>query len=258
MFTKSLTAQQHLLCYLRSLSTSSRNTRSNEICRRRRVVVTGLGAITPVGPDMRSTWNAVLRSDNDNANNSSKDVAHDGITSLEKALKLQNLSPEQYKKESSYLQSLSCKVAASVNTDWIINHPNKPNGGNSHWNDGRTSRFVQLALIAAEEAMIHSGLDTWLGNTEQDEPSTIDASTLQQRRESFGVSIGNGMSSTRDISMASATLSDQPDARKAHRKISPHFVPQILPNSPSARVSIHNKLLGPNLSHSEACAAGAW
>lgn len=139
------------------------------------------------------------------------------------------------------LQSSSCQVAASVRNDWITKHPSRVVAEGdppaAPWLDGRTSRFVQLALIAADEAIRHSGLDYYLKSHQ---------SALQS--ESYGVCIGNGMSSTRDIILASA---------QDLRKISPHFVPRILPNSPSARVAIHNRLRGPNLSHTEACAAGA-
>ncbi|KAL3783166.1 hypothetical protein HJC23_001516 [Cyclotella cryptica] len=247
---------RHWFCCSRSLSTFSRS--ESRPFRRRRVVVTGLGAITPIGADMPSTWKSVLLpSYSNDSNGLGSQVV--GITSLEKALKLQNLTPDQYEKEWSMVQSLSCQVAASVPSEWITNGHEDA----APWNDGRTSRFVQLALIAAREAMIHSGLDVWLGidknsHLEQPSNSSIDTPRFQQRRESFGVSIGNGMSSTRDISMASNLLSaPSNNSSQLHRKISPHFVPRILPNSPSARIAIHNKLLGPNLSHSEACAAGA-
>ena len=187
-------------------------------------MVTGLGAITPIGRDMPSTWEAVL----------GKSICG-GITNLKDALALQDLSSDQYEREWNLIKSLSCQVAASVNSDWINDHPS---AAELQINDGRTSRFVKLALIAAYEAMMHSGL----------KPS---------ESESFGVSIGSGMSSTRDVSMASSVLSADSNQERANRKISPHFVPRILSNSPSARVAIHNKLLGPNISHAEACAAGA-
>jgi 3-oxoacyl-[acyl-carrier-protein] synthase II len=156
-------------------------------------------------------------------------------------------------------KDLLCQVAASINSNWITNHPS---ANRLQINNGRTSRFVQLALIAAEEAMVNSGLDAWLGNNSNNSTSmqcnaTTDKSTFQRRRESFGVSIGNEMSSTRDISTAFDLLRSESIPSRAHRRLSPHFVPRILPNSPSARVAIHNKLLGPNISHSEACAAGA-
>ena len=196
--------------------------------RRRRVVITGMGAITPLGYDMESTWQSVLQTNEQQCQNG-------GITSSYHALEQQNLSPEQFEKEWEILKSLSCQVAASVPYEWISNHPHYTQTQSPPWLDGRTGRFVQLAMIAAQEAIDNSGLNDWLesNNTEQ---STI------------GVSVGNGMSSTRDISLASS---------KSIRKLSPHFIPQILPNSPAARIAIHNTLHGPNLSHSEACAAGA-
>lgn len=204
---------------------------------RRRVVVTGIGAITPLGFDMQSTWEGVLRS---SKHTGSLDDGC-GITCLYHALQQQDLSPSQFEKEWTMLQLSSCQVAASVRNDWITNHPSRVSaGGDSSaapWLDGRTSRFVQLALIAADEAIRHSGLDNYLKSQK---------STLQS--ESYGVCTGNGMSSTRDIILSST---------QNFRKISPHFVPRILPNSPSARVAIHNKLRGPSLSHTEACAAGA-
>ncbi|KAL7528384.1 hypothetical protein ACHAXR_002413 [Thalassiosira sp. AJA248-18] len=218
--------------------------------RRRRVVITGIGGITSLGPDMESTWKAVLQT-----RDGSKDEKYqnNGITSLYSALRQQNLSPAQFEKEWQMLQSLSCQVAASVPYEWISNHPRiqfSEEKSPAPWLDGRTARFVQLALIAAHEAISNAGLNDWLGldKTQQTSQSNDTNDAVEDRRESFGVSIGNGMSSTRDISVAST---------KTLRKLSPHFVPQILPNSPAARIAIHHKLHGPNLSHSEACAAGA-
>jgi len=213
--------------------------------RRRRVVITGLGAITPIGHDMKSTWESVIQT-----NSNCEQPRLSGITHLYSALQQQQLSRAQFEKEWGMLQSLPCQVAASINHEWITKHPQSSGESAQPWMDGRTARFVQLALIAAQEAINNSGLNNWLcgDHTEHTSQSTQSHHEIDERRASFGVSIGNGMSSTRDISMASS---------KSLRKISPHFVPQILPNSPSARVAIHNHLYGPNLSHSEACAAGA-
>ena len=197
--------------------------------RKRRVVITGLGALTPLGYDMESTWQAVLQTKQEQYQNG-------GITSSYHALEQQNLSQAQFEKEWEILKSLSCQVAASVPYEWISDHPHYTETQSPPWLDGRTARFVQLAMIAAQEAINKSGLNDWLTSNNTAQSTTI------------GVSVGNGMSSTRDISLASS---------KSIRKLSPHFIPQILPNSPSARISIHNNLHGPNLSHSEACAAGA-
>jgi 3-oxoacyl-[acyl-carrier-protein] synthase II len=234
----------------KSFATSTATRATTQRWHKRRVVVTGVGAITPIGADMPTTWDAVLR-----PNLAGIDSINGGITSLETALALQSLPLDQHRREWELIQSLSCQVAASVNSEWITHHPSS---NRLQIKDGRTSRFVQLALIAAQEAVEHSKLDDWLGLHLDDDVSN--SSTYRTRRESIGVSVGNGMSSTRDISMATLQLDQSNDANhrsRAHRKISPHFVPRILPNSPSARIAIHNQLLGPNLTHSEACAAGA-
>ena len=233
-----------------------------------RVVVTGIGTITPLGYDMQSTWKSVLQTND-------KDSKSNGITTLYSALLEQSLSSEQFDKEWEQLQALSCQMAASVPNEWIINHPQYVNTSPPSWLDGRTSRFVQLgmwrlqtnacllrgfthisfsflqlsALIAAQEAIQNSGLNDWLNPNDTHEMSQSSLELLENRRYDFGVSVGNGMSSTREISSVSTS--------KSLRRLSPHFIPQILPNSPAARIAIHHQLHGPNLSHSEACAAGA-
>ena len=69
--------------------------KDGHLLRRRRVVVTGIGAITPLGPTMDSTWKAVLQTKDDSGNRRSQ---NSGITSLYSALKQQNLSTEQFEK----------------------------------------------------------------------------------------------------------------------------------------------------------------
>ena len=63
------------------------------------MAVTGLGAITPLGHDMKSTWEGVIRT----RGNPDDDLRHsrrsDGITSLYHALQQQDLSPAQFEKE---------------------------------------------------------------------------------------------------------------------------------------------------------------
>jgi 3-oxoacyl-[acyl-carrier-protein] synthase II len=204
---------------------------------------------------MKSTWEGVLRTREDSDDDLRRSRGSVGITSLYHALQQQDLSPAQFEKEWETIRTSSCKVSASVPNEWITNHPRVVADSSGEdppppWLDGRTSRFVQLALIAAREAIRDSGVDDYLGcddDRSSRETGKTSRSTLEGRRESYGVCVGNGMSSTRDVAAAAGSP----------RRISPHFVPRILPNSPSARVAIHNRLRGPNLCHAEACAAGA-
>mmetsp|Transcript_18527 Transcript_18527/g.28003 ORF Transcript_18527/g.28003 Transcript_18527/m.28003 type:complete len:432 (+) Transcript_18527:188-1483(+) len=100
----------------------------------RRVVVTGIGAITPLGLDLATSWNALI------ANES-------GMTTLEEALEHQGLSSEALQREIETTSSLSCRVAAPVK---------------GVERDTRTARFVQFALLAGLEAMEHAQLNGYL------------------------------------------------------------------------------------------------
>jgi len=116
----------------------------------------------------------------------------------------------------------------------------------------RTNRFVQLALIAASESLKDSGLDTWLQGKEGKGEGEVDDNQLNHRLSRIGTCIGSGMSSVREIVSAHSTVT----SKKSLRRLSPHFVPKVLCNSASARISLEHSLRGPNLAPSTACAAG--
>ena len=176
----------------------------------RRVVVTGMGAITPLGNTLEASWKALLGNEN-------------GMTSLAAALKLQGLAPDVHERDLEMCKALPCQVAAPVR-------------GLGH--DTRTSRFVQMALLAGAEAVQQAQLSDWL--------------TKEQNQERAGVCVGNGMSGVREVVEAARTIQDS-----GLRRLSPHFVPKVLANSAAGRLSLEYKLKGPNHSASTACAAGA-
>jgi len=175
----------------------------------RRVVVTGIGAITPLGNTLETSWKALLRNEH-------------GITSLEGALRQQNLSLDGLARELAQAKALPCQVAAPVR-------------GIVH--DSRTARFVQLALLAGAEAVDHAQLRFAPNNS------------VNPR---IGVCVGSGMSSVREIVQAAQLVSEY-----GIRKLSPYFVPKVLANSAAGRLSLEYNLGGPNLAASTACAAGA-
>ena len=177
----------------------------------RRVVITGMGAISPLGNTLEASWKALLENKS-------------GMTSLATALELQGLLPDVHKQELQLSQTLPCQVAAPVR---------------GLENDSRTSRFVQMALVAGAEAVEQAQLTDWLANKEH-------------HQERVGVSVGNGMSGVREIVEASKTVQEL-----GVRRLSPHFVPKVLANSAAGRLSLEHELKGPNLSSSTACAAGS-
>jgi 3-oxoacyl-[acyl-carrier-protein] synthase II len=183
----------------------------------RRVVVTGVGIISPLGRTSAETWSAILRNES-------------GMTTLEEALsKHQGLTDEALERELEIARALPCQVVAPVK---------------NFESDPRTARFVQMALSAGTEAMEQSKLKDWLG-TMTDHESGV-------RRERVGVCIGNGMSSVREITAGLHTVEE-----KGLRRLSPHFIPKVLANSASGRLSLEFGLQGPNHSASTACAAGS-
>jgi 3-oxoacyl-[acyl-carrier-protein] synthase II len=97
------------------------------------------------------------------------------------------------------------------------------------------SRFIQLAVSAAREAIEHSGL-------------RIESEEHSQR---CGVSIGTGIGSLEDTIAAHELLKTTP------RKLSPHYIPRMLGSLAAGRVSMREHLAGPVLTPASACAAAA-
>jgi len=96
------------------------------------------------------------------------------------------------------------------------------------------SRFTQLAVVAAREAVAHAGLDL----------ESLD-------RERAGVVLGNGNGGFPDIEETCRTLFDRGGMR-----MSPTFLPRILPNMAAANVAMQFGLGGYNTTVVTACAAG--
>jgi 3-oxoacyl-[acyl-carrier-protein] synthase II len=103
----------------------------------RRVVITGIGAITPLGNTFQRSWQALLAKES-------------GISTLEDALHQQNLSDEELTRECQIATSLPCQVAAAVK-------------GEAY--DSRTARFVHFALRAGGEAMTQANLVNYLNES---------------------------------------------------------------------------------------------
>jgi 3-oxoacyl-[acyl-carrier-protein] synthase II len=191
---------------------------------RRRVVVTGIGAISPLGATFVDTWQNLCQ-------------GRSGIVSLSEA------SNDWSEQDRSLVQSLSCQVAAPVLHPYPVTAKN-------------ASRVVHFVLAAAEEAVRSAGLVDYWGTPPKDSAengSNDDSDGLvSQRRQRTGVSIGTGMSGVRDI-VAAVRLMDA----GSQRRISPYFVPTILGNAAAARVAMHYGVRGPSVSAATACAAGS-
>ena len=88
----------------------------------RRVVVTGLGTINPLGKDVDSSWNSLINSKS-------------GISKINKFV----------------VDNYPCKIAGSIDDSFIDNSIVTPR------DQRKIDRFITLGLIAAEEAIQDSG-----------------------------------------------------------------------------------------------------
>ena len=98
----------------------------------------------------------------------------------------------------------------------------------------RLSLGMMFGLVAAREALEDAG---WTAAGERE-------------RLRAGVSVGMGMVDLEYIGEAHQALA------AGGRKLSPHFIPRILPNLAAGHISIEHGLMGPNHSCSTACATG--
>jgi len=167
------------------------------------VVVTGIGATTPLGGDAASTWEGLI-------------AGKSGVKPLEQ--------------EWAAEQAVRIAAPVAVEPTEVIPRPQAR----------RLDRSAQFALIAAKEAWADAGFTDKAG-----EDSAIDPDRL-------GAVIASGIGGV-------TTLLDQYDVlkEKGVRRVSPHTVPMLMPNSPSANVGL---LVGARAGvHTpvSACASGA-
>jgi len=133
---------------------------------RRRVVVTGMGVVSPLGTTLEDSWKQIVGSDDDNGRNC-------GVTTLEEALMdHQDLSLDGFEREWNIARSLPCQVAAPVQGLKAAFLENDP-----LCNPRTTARFIQLALLAGSEAMKQADLVNWVKC--DDKKRRIDRKRLQ-------------------------------------------------------------------------------
>lgn len=165
---------------------------------RARIVVTGMGCLTPIGHGVETFWNGLLEGRNGVDRIRSFDVS-DFTTQI--AAEIQDFNPDDYmaKKESK-----------------------------------RMDRVLQFSVAAARLALEDAGL-------------TIDDSNARR----IGVSIGSGIGGMQTYEQQHRTLLEQ-----GSRKISPFFIPMMIPNMAAGQVSLQFGIKGPSFSVVSACATG--
>ncbi|MFG2137542.1 beta-ketoacyl-[acyl-carrier-protein] synthase family protein [Streptomyces sp. NPDC048650] len=169
----------------------------------RTVVVTGIGATTPLGGDSASTWEAML-------------AGRSGVSTL----------------EQDWAADLPVRIAAQAAVD--------PGDVLPRAQARKLDRSAQLALIAAREAWADAGFTAKAG-----EDSSVDPDRL-------GTVIASGIGGV-------TTLLGQYDVlkEKGVRRVSPHTVPMLMPNGPSANVGLDVNARAGVHTPVSACASGS-
>lgn len=165
---------------------------------KRRVVVTGIGAVSPVGNSAEASWEAVIN-------------GKSGIGPLTR------LDSEQF----------PVKVAAEVKDFDIEEYlPRKE--------ARKMDRFTHYAMAASIMAMKDANLE-------------LDEETAYRT----GVWIGSGIGGMETHEQQFKTFME-----KGYRRVSPFFVPMMIPDMASGQVSIHFGAKGINSCTVTACASG--
>lgn len=165
---------------------------------KRRVVVTGVGAITPLGNDVQTTWEGIK-------------TGKSGVGPLTR------LDVEVF----------AAKIAAEVKGFDPENYIDRKEAR-------KMDRFTQFALVASMEAVKDAGLEI---------TPEVGLRT--------GVWIGSGIGGMETYEGQFRTFLD-----KGPRRVSPFFVPMMIPDMASGQVSIHFGAKAINSCTVTACASG--
>ena len=165
---------------------------------KRRVVVTGVGLVTPLGIGTGPTWEALINGKS-------------------------GVGPITRFDASGYASQIAAEVKNFDVEAWFEKKQAK-----------NVDHFVQYAVAAAEMAWQDSGLSITAENTDR-----------------VGVITGCGMGGLPTIEEYHQVV-----VERGPRKITPFFIPRVIPNMVSGQISIRLGSKGPNLSQTTACAAG--
>ncbi|MGE3263310.1 MAG: beta-ketoacyl-ACP synthase II [Bacteriovoracia bacterium] len=172
---------------------------------KRRVVVTGLGVVSPLGLSLKETWPALLAGKS-------------------------GAAPITLFDAKEYATHFACEVKG-FSADAYINVKEQRKMG----------RFIHLGLVAA----MHAWEDAGFKGRADENGNNVDP-------ETFGTLMSAGMGSLSDIEDTVDTIRG-----KGPRRITPFFIPSVIPNMISGHLSIMLNAKGPNLCTVTACASSA-
>lgn len=164
----------------------------------RRVVVTGVGLVTPLGTGVAKSWQNICS----------------GVSGIDLITRFDT---------SDYAVKIAAEVKDFHTEDFFEQKTAK-----------HLDLFVQYGIVAARMALEDSGFIL----TDED-------------RERVGVITGCGMGGLPTIEKYH-TIS----LKRGPKRVTPFFIPMVIPNMPSGHISMDIQSKGPNLTLTTACAAG--
>lgn len=164
----------------------------------RRVVVTGLGLVTPVGTGVNKTWEGLC-------------AGKSGV------------GPITRFDASAFAVQIAAEVDDFRAEDYIPAKEVK-----------HLDLFVQYALAAAQMAIDDAGLEI-----------------TEENSHRVGSIVGCGLGGLPTIEKYHSVYLE-----RGPRRITPFFIPMVIPNMGAGQISIFHKTRGPNMSTTTACAAG--
>jgi 3-oxoacyl-[acyl-carrier-protein] synthase II len=164
----------------------------------RRVVITGIGTVNPLGLSVEEYWTNLAQ-------------GKSGVRTIDRF-------------DSS---TFSSRIAGQVPDFDPLPHCKDAKMAR------RLDRAIVYALVAGNQALKDSGLDAVPADPER-----------------VGVYIGSGMGGVGTFEADTAVK-----VQRGHKRVSPFFVPMIIPNTPSGYFSIENGFMGPNYTCVSACAS---
>lgn len=165
---------------------------------KRRVVITGVGLVTPLGTGVEKSWRNICS----------------GVSGIDLITRFDT---------SDYAVKIAAQVKDFQPDDFFEKKEAK-----------HLDLFVQYGLAAATMAVEDSGFEV-----------------TEQNCGRVGVITGCGMGGLPTIEKYHSV-----SLEKGAKRITPFFIPMVIPNMPSGHISMAIKSKGPNLTLTTACAAG--
>jgi len=186
--------------------------------KRRRVVITGIGAVSPLGLSAGESWRNALEGKSGIGK----------ITLFDPTDCAARIAGEV--KGFDVTKPLATPVHPRPDAEPVTVAANAKDAR-------KVGRFSHFAMVASLEAYADSGLDA--------HRRTIDPTRM-------GVNVGVGMGGLPEIEDVHNTFLE-----KGYRRISPFFITQSIPNLAAGMVSMQLDLKGPNLCNTTACTSSA-